>query len=138
MHPAESCDLSSKYVHSDDSADAVGRGAGQLTTSIAGAFPDKQTREGALSTVSRVFVGGLNQACQTVLHPLEAIQLICSSPQAPYEGSGGDAATQKAAEEEERSLAACIRYRHKAEGICHQSDRLLQPTSAQEAVQRVL
>ena len=72
-----------------------------MTTSIAGAFPDKQTREGALSTVSRAFVGTLNHACQTVLHPLEAIQLLCSSPQGPYEGSGGDDATQKAVEEEE-------------------------------------
>ena len=79
----------------------VGRGAGQLTTSLAGAFPDREAREGALSSVSRAFVGGLHHACQAVLHPLESIQLLAGPQQDPWEAPVGDGAAQKATEEEE-------------------------------------
>ena len=79
----------------------AGRGAGQLTTSLAGAFPDREAREGALSSVSRVLVGSLQNACQAVLHPLESIQLLSGPQQDPCEAPAGEAAAQKAAEEED-------------------------------------
>ena len=79
----------------------VGRGAGQLTTSLAGAFPDREAREGALSSVSRAFVGGLHHACQAVLHPLESIQLLAGPQQDPWDSFAGDGAAQKATEEED-------------------------------------
>ncbi len=79
----------------------VGRGAGQLTTSLAGAFPDREAREGALSSVSRAFVGSLHHACQAVLHPLESIQLLAGPQQDPWEAPVGDGAAQMATEEEE-------------------------------------
>ena len=79
----------------------AGRGAGQLTTSLAGAFPDREAREGALSSMSRAFVGGLHHACQAVLHPLESIQLLAGPQQDPWEAPVGDGAAQKATEEED-------------------------------------
>ncbi|DBA92139.1 hypothetical protein WJX77_008470 [Trebouxia sp. C0004] len=78
-----------------------GRGAGQLTTSLAGAFPDREAREGALSSVSRAFVGSLHHACQAVLHPLESIQLLAGPQQDPWEAPAGDGSAQKATEEED-------------------------------------
>ena len=56
----------------------AGRGAGQLTTSLTGAFPDTTTQTSALSSVTSSLLGGVQHACQALLHPLESIQSLSS------------------------------------------------------------
>ncbi|KAL3156916.1 hypothetical protein ABBQ38_001178 [Trebouxia sp. C0009 RCD-2024] len=79
-----------------------GKGASQLTTSLAGAFPDSQARQGALSSVSGAVMGGLHHACQAVLHPLESFQSFSGPRHDPLDPPphGGESA-QKAAEQED-------------------------------------
>lgn len=80
----------------------TGKGAGQLTTSLAGAFPDSKARQGALSSVSGAFLGGLHHACQAVLHPLESFQSLSGPRHDPLEApSLGRESAQKVAEQED-------------------------------------
>ena len=57
----------------------AGRGAGQLTTSLTGAFPNTTTQTSAMSTVTSSVLGGVHHACQALLHPLESIQSLSFS-----------------------------------------------------------
>ena len=102
------------------SLSVTGKGAGQLTTSLTGAFPDSEARQGALSSVSGAFLGGLHHACQAVLHPLESCQSLSGPQHNPLEAPSldGDSAQQAAEQEDEEEprrahqvpVLTCIRH----------------------------